>query len=202
MTLDLAENPAERLGDLRRWLRQFSAPATDALVRPAPDGSIRCLACGHRCVVKPGRDGVCRVRFNEGGTLRVPWGYVAGAACDPIEKKPFFHVLPGSDCLTFGMLGCDYHCGYCQNWVTSQMLRETMNRIMFRRNLPISWRRGRAAGLKFPERVGAASISDQGLARDWGVAADRNIFQRVNIQDVGVKTADARMYHIARDRPI
>ncbi len=45
-------------------------------------------------------------------------------ACDPIEKKPFFHVLPGSDALTFGMLGCDYHCGYCQNWVTSQMLRD------------------------------------------------------------------------------
>ena len=43
---------------------------------------------------------------------------------DPIEKKPFFHVLPGSDALTFGMLGCDFHCGYCQNWVTSQMLRD------------------------------------------------------------------------------
>src|SRR5204863_7714089 len=47
-----------------------------------------------------------------------------GLNCDPIEKKPFFHLLPGSDCLTFGMLGCDYHCGYCQNWVTSQMLRD------------------------------------------------------------------------------
>ena len=45
-------------------------------------------------------------------------------ACDPIEKKPFFHCLPGSDALTFGMLGCDFHCGYCQNWVTSQMLRD------------------------------------------------------------------------------
>jgi pyruvate formate lyase activating enzyme len=74
--------------------------------------------------VKPGRDGVCRVRFNEGGTLRVPHGYVGALACDPIEKKPFFHVLPGSDALTFGMLGCDFHCGYCQNWVTSQMLRD------------------------------------------------------------------------------
>ena len=58
------------------------------------------------------------------GTLLVPHGYVGALACDPIEKKPFFHVLPGSDALTFGMLGCDYHCGYCQNWVTSQMLRD------------------------------------------------------------------------------
>ena len=83
-----------------------------------------CFACGHRCVVKPGRDGVCRVRFNDNGELRVPFGYVGALACDPIEKKPFFHLLPGSDALTFGMLGCDYHCGYCQNWVTSQMLRD------------------------------------------------------------------------------
>jgi pyruvate formate lyase activating enzyme len=74
--------------------------------------------------VKPGRDGVCRVRFNKDGVLLVPHGYVGALACDPIEKKPFFHVLPDSDALTFGMLGCDYHCGYCQNWVTSQMLRD------------------------------------------------------------------------------
>jgi pyruvate formate lyase activating enzyme len=65
------------------------------------------------------------VRFNEGGQLRVPFGYVAGGlASDPVEKKPFFQVYPGSDALTFGMLGCDFHCGYCQNWVTSQALRD------------------------------------------------------------------------------
>src|SRR5260221_5399196 len=54
----------------------------------------------------------------------VPSGYVAALQSDPIEKKPFFHVLPGEDCLTFGMLGCDFHCGYCQNWLTSQALRD------------------------------------------------------------------------------
>ncbi len=85
---------------------------------------IRCFACGHRCPIFEGQPGVCKVRFNSGGTLRVPWGYVAGVQCDPIEKKPFFHVLPGTDALSFGMLGCDLHCGYCQNWVTSQALRD------------------------------------------------------------------------------
>ena len=70
------------------------------------------------------RRGICQVRFNQGGKLRVPWGYVAGLQADPIEKKPFFHVLPGSDALTFGMLGCDFHCANCQNWVSSQMLRD------------------------------------------------------------------------------
>jgi pyruvate formate lyase activating enzyme len=74
---------------------------------------VRCFACGHRCVIPPGFDGVCRVRFNEGGTLRVPWGYVGGVQVDPVEKKPFFHALPGARAFSFGMLGCDFHCGYC-----------------------------------------------------------------------------------------
>src|SRR6266850_3432104 len=85
---------------------------------------VLCYACGHRCVILPGLDGICRVRYNEGGTLMVPTGYVGAIQCDPTEKKPFFHALPGSLALTFGMLGCDYHCSYCQNWVTSQALRD------------------------------------------------------------------------------
>jgi pyruvate formate lyase activating enzyme len=85
---------------------------------------VRCFACGHRCRIAPGREGICKVRFNEGGILKVPFGYVGGLAIDPVEKKPFFHALPGSSALSFGMLGCDYRCGYCQNWITSQALRD------------------------------------------------------------------------------
>src|SRR5258708_1920117 len=76
-------------------------------------GSLTCYACGHRCLIKPGRRGICQVRYNQDGELRVPWGYVGALQCDPTEKKPFFHVYPGSDTLTFGMLGCDMHCPYC-----------------------------------------------------------------------------------------
>jgi pyruvate formate lyase activating enzyme len=54
----------------------------------------------------------------------VPAGYVAGIHVDPIEKKPFYHALPGSRALSFGMLGCSYHCEFCQNWITSQTLRD------------------------------------------------------------------------------
>jgi pyruvate formate lyase activating enzyme len=68
--------------------------------------------------------GVCKVRLNDGGTLRAPWGYVGGVQCDPVEKKPFFHAHPGALAYSFGMLGCDLHCSYCQNWVTSQALRD------------------------------------------------------------------------------
>jgi pyruvate formate lyase activating enzyme len=100
-----------------------AAAVKGALVIPEA-GAVRCVACGHRCLLKPGRRGICKVRWNENGTLMVPSGYVAALQSDPIEKKPFFHVLPGEDCLTFGMLGCDFHCGYCQNWLTSQALRD------------------------------------------------------------------------------
>jgi pyruvate formate lyase activating enzyme len=85
---------------------------------------VRCYACGHCCPIPDGQPGVCKVRYNQGGTLYVPWGYVGGVQCDPIEKKPFFHAYPGALAYSFGMLGCDLHCAYCQNWVTSQALRD------------------------------------------------------------------------------
>ena len=92
---------------------------------------IRCYACGHCCPIQAGFAGVCKVRFNLDGKLMVPYGYVNGLQCDPIEKKPFFHVLPGARALSFGMLGCDLHCGYCQNWVTSQALRDSHASLEF-----------------------------------------------------------------------
>jgi len=85
---------------------------------------IRCFACGHLCPIFDGQPGVCKVRFHRDGKLYVPWGYVASVQCDPIEKKPFFHVLPGAKAFSFGMFGCDLHCPYCQNWVTSQAIRD------------------------------------------------------------------------------
>jgi pyruvate formate lyase activating enzyme len=103
-------------------LARYTRPGE--LVEALPEGRVRCVACGHRCVIPPGREGICRVRFNDAGTLRVPFGYVAALQLDPVEKKPFFHALPGAKALSFGMLGCDYHCGYCQNWLTSQALRD------------------------------------------------------------------------------
>jgi pyruvate formate lyase activating enzyme len=87
-------------------------------------GRVHCYACGHDCTIPDGALGVCKVRFNRGGRLFVPWGYMSGGQCDPVEKKPFFHAYPGALAYSFGMLGCDLHCPYCQNWVTSQALRD------------------------------------------------------------------------------
>lgn len=116
---------ARELSPQEALLRSHAVPRAE-LARPGDQpGWLRCLACAHRCPIGPGRAGVCRVRFNDGGQLRVPWGYTAyGLALDPIEKKPFFHALPGASALSFGMLGCNFHCAYCQNWETSQALRD------------------------------------------------------------------------------
>lgn len=97
---------------------------TGTLKEDLGDGVVRCTACAHRCIIKPGHRGICQVRFNKNGELRVPWGYVAALQIDPVEKKPFSHFFPSSDALSFGMLGCDFHCDYCQNWLTSQTLRD------------------------------------------------------------------------------
>jgi pyruvate formate lyase activating enzyme len=98
-------------GTLAEMLDRLTAEGE--LYEHTEDGRIHCYACAHNCVIGEGRRGICKVRYNEGGKLLIPWGYVGALQCDPVEKKPYFHVLPGSDALTFGMLGCDLHCGYC-----------------------------------------------------------------------------------------
>jgi pyruvate formate lyase activating enzyme len=109
---------------LRDVLDQRVREADPSLVENLGNNRVRCFSCGHCCPISDGQSGVCKVRFNRGGKLYVPWGYTAGMQCDPIEKKPFFHAYPGALAYSFGMLGCDLHCGYCQNWVTSQALRD------------------------------------------------------------------------------
>ena len=109
---------------LQTILAARTRDAAPELVEQLDRNRLRCFACGHRCPIPEGALGVCKVRFNEGGHLRVPWGYVGGVQCDPVEKKPFFHVHPGALAYSLGMLGCDLHCSYCQNWVTSQALRD------------------------------------------------------------------------------
>jgi pyruvate formate lyase activating enzyme len=128
---------------------------------------IRCVACGHRCLIASGRRGICKVRFNAAGELRVPSGYVAGVACDPIEKKPFFHVLPGSDALTFGMLGCDLHCAYCQNWISSQALRDPASHIGVRPTTPEQLVE---AARRYGARLVVSSYNEPLITAEWAAA--------------------------------
>jgi len=109
---------------LRTILDEKVREADSRLYERLEGNRLRCFACGHCCPIPEGQAGVCKVRFNRGGKLFVPWGYTAGTQCDPVEKKPFFHAYPGALAYSFGMMGCDLHCSYCQNWVTSQALRD------------------------------------------------------------------------------
>lgn len=101
--------------------------AASALHRLEPDGRVRCAACAHRCVLGVDETGICGVRFNRGGELRVPFGYVARQYVRSVETNTIYHVLPGAKSLTFGMYGCDLRCPYCQNWNVSQALREGLD---------------------------------------------------------------------------
>lgn len=107
---------------LEQQIKRLTKPSE--LCEHLPDRRIRCLACAHRCTLQEGRSGVCGLRFIQDSALMVPSGYVACAQVDPIEKKPFSHFLPGSQVLTFGMLGCNFRCEFCQNWETSQALSD------------------------------------------------------------------------------
>jgi pyruvate formate lyase activating enzyme len=88
------------------------------------NGVVACRLCAHRCVIKPGQLGVCAVRENRDGRLvTLVYGEVVAAHVDPIEKKPLFHFLPGSKALSIATPGCNFRCGFCQNWQISQAPR-------------------------------------------------------------------------------
>jgi pyruvate formate lyase activating enzyme len=82
---------------------------------------VQCELCPKRCLIKQGQSGECRVRINIDGVLRtVVYGYPCAIHIDPIEKKPFFHFLPGTKTFSLATVGCNLHCKNCQNWEISQ----------------------------------------------------------------------------------
>ncbi len=99
-------------------------PVLSILSTASPDGSVRCGVCAHRCLVRPGRRGICGVRENRGGQLWCEaYGAVAATGVDPIEKKPLFHVDPGTLAYSISTAGCPFHCTFCQNWQIAQAPR-------------------------------------------------------------------------------
>ncbi len=88
---------------------------------PLEGGNIRCELCPHQCRVSKGKRGLCRVRENRDGNY---YSLVYGNPCaihpDPIEKKPFFHILPGTISFSLATAGCNFQCKFCQNWELSQ----------------------------------------------------------------------------------
>jgi len=83
---------------------------------------VNCTLCPHRCLISPGKRGLCQVRENRDGTLySLVYGKVVARDVDPIEKKPLFHFYPGTMAYSIGTVGCNFRCLYCQNWTISQL---------------------------------------------------------------------------------
>lgn len=118
------------------WAARFAAGRTLAFpeLREAmfyerlADGAVRCRLCPWQCVVPDGKRGRCRVRENRGGTYySLVYGRPVAIHNDPIEKKPFMHVFPGSTAFSLSTVGCNFRCKFCQNWTISQASPEEVS---------------------------------------------------------------------------
>jgi pyruvate formate lyase activating enzyme len=88
------------------------------------DKKVRCGLCAHRCTIGDGKFGICGVRLNKEGTLEtLVYGDIIAAHVDPIEKKPLYHLLPGSTSVSIATIGCNFKCSFCQNWQISQVTK-------------------------------------------------------------------------------
>jgi pyruvate formate lyase activating enzyme len=100
------------------------------LAFPLADTWVRCDLCAHHCRIPPGKSGICGVRANHDGELyTLVYGKAITAHVDPMEKKPLYHFLPGSLIFSIATAGCNFHCGFCQNWDISQMSKGERGQI-------------------------------------------------------------------------
>jgi len=92
------------------------------LYEKCEDRKVRCFLCSHHCTISEGNVGICQVRENKEGVLYThAYGELIAQNIDPIEKKPLYHFLPGSSSYSIAALGCNFQCGFCQNWQISQL---------------------------------------------------------------------------------
>jgi len=85
------------------------------------DNLIECLLCRHHCHIKEGKTGICGINKNENNELKtLVYNHPSALNIDPVEKKPLYHFLPGSEILSIGTVGCNFKCPFCQNWQISQ----------------------------------------------------------------------------------
>lgn len=109
---------------------------------------VHCFLCAHHCRIADQKFGFCGVRQNLGGVLYTyAYGEVIAVHIDPIEKKPLYHFLSGSNSFSIATIGCNFHCGFCQNWQISQQSFKNQ---------------GHAPGQEFPpEEVVEAAIENK-----------------------------------------
>ncbi|MGI5924790.1 MAG: AmmeMemoRadiSam system radical SAM enzyme [Lentisphaeria bacterium] len=127
-------------------------------------GKLQCLACAHHCRLGEGQAGICGVRHVVNGELKVQWGEVSGLALDPMEKKPLYHFLPAEPVLSFGTLGCNFSCAFCQNWHSSQVGKDPQARA---RTEPCSAEYIIAQAKKHQVRALASTYNEPLVSIEW-----------------------------------
>ena len=101
------------------------------LYQKLKNNTARCNLCSHRCLIAPGKRGICFVRENQNGVLySLVYGLAIAANVDPIEKKPLFHFLPGTKSFSIASAGCNFRCEFCQNWDISQITKRPEGKII------------------------------------------------------------------------
>lgn len=189
------------------------APAHPArFFERADDGRLRCTLCPRDCRLADGQAGFCVVRENRGGTMvSTAWGRSTGFAVDPIEKKPLYHFLPGTGVLSFGTVGCNLGCRFCQNWGTTKAraLGEGMVRctpedvvalavaegcpsIAFTYNDPVTWAEWAIDVAREARRRGLRTVFV--TAGYVGAAAREEIFEHMDAVNVDLKSFTEEFY--------
>src|SRR4030042_1727998 len=102
-----------------QWYKEVAMKA--AYFESLADNKVHCLLCPNDCVIADGKAGTCRIRVSHGGVLESEgYGRVVSLTVDPVEKKPLYHFHPGKLILSTGVNGCNFRCGFCQNYEISQ----------------------------------------------------------------------------------
>jgi pyruvate formate lyase activating enzyme len=182
-----------RKSELAEAIANRVAPAA-AELSVVLEGTLRCIACAHRCAFEGDRVGACGVRESRGGSMVAPFGYVARRYVRNVETNTVYHVEPGALALTFGMYGCDLRCPYCHNWKLSQALREDTAG-----NVPIDLEAGALVDEAVARgcRVICAAYNEPMIAAEWvravfEIAKDRGL--RTMVVSDGNTTREALAY--------
>lgn len=129
-------------------MNALQLPKEALLYEKLENSAVECHLCNHRCTIKDGKRGICKVRKNKEGTLvSLVYGKLVAINIDPIEKKPLFHFHPGSRSLSIATCGCNFRCRFCQNADIAQVTDAD--------------RYGFANKIKSPERVVETAVDNQ-----------------------------------------
>ncbi len=129
------------------------------LYQKLPSDRVACAACAHRCKIAEGQTGICGVRQNINGKLNLlVYGRAVSANIDPIEKKPFYHFLPGSRAFSIGTFGCNFRCANCQNFDISQILGHK-GKIKFYHQINWGEKLAPSEAVRLAKKTGCRSIA-------------------------------------------